>query len=334
MSSSGVIVIPGNEDGTFGEPIISSITLISMSSFRAAVDFNHDGLLDIVIGDRYSGSVHVLLGNGNGTFHDIIFFVKDCLYTYDISVGNLNNDGFLDFAFSCLSPVSIHAVFANPNGTFTENVVFSMETFVLLTLVEIADFNGDNCGDILFYNYQDSGVYIFLGHGNGSFEKQKISFVRPFLSPMSLAVGDFNEDMIQDFFFTWMRDTTAGVDLAFGYNDGTFDVSIYFNLSNYILYALAVSDLNSDGHLDLVTVSIQPYTLSICFGDGNGNFEFYTILSSEFVSSNYYVAAADFNGDGYQDIFATSDLGPYIFLNTGQCDNASEIFETSTSIYN
>ena len=109
------------------------------------------------------------------------------------------------------------------------------------------------------------GINVFLGHGNGSFDTGKFSFLRIIYSSLSFAVGDFNEDTIQDLILTWMRDTnTAGVGLAFGYNDGNFKVPIHLNLTNHIfLYVSAVSDFNSDGHLDLVATSMQPYSLNI-----------------------------------------------------------------------
>ena len=337
MNISEVIVILGNEDGTFREPIISPIQLISMPGFQAVVDFNNDSLLDIVVLDQSSRSVHVLLGNGDGTFHDIIFFVNDCLTVYGLSVGKLNNDRFLDFAIVCQPSNNLNIVFGNANGTLAENALLDVSGFGFSGLVRIVDLNGDNYGDVIVHDLAGWSVNVFLGHGNGSFEMQKLSFVRTLLYPTSLAFGDINEDKIQDLIFTWIRyGNAAGVACAFGYNDGTFDVPIYFNLPNQYLSISAVSDFNSDGHLDLVIASswFEPYTLSIYFGDGNGNFEFYTIFLTEVFIGNTYIAAVDFNADGYQDIFASSNLGPYIFLNTGQCDNASEIFQTSNSTYN
>ena len=338
MNISEVIVILRSADGTFEEPIISPIKLITSSWFRAAVDFNSDSLLDIVLGGWPSGSVHVLLGNGDGKFHDIIFFAKNCRTIGDLSVGNLNNDRFLDFAIVCLSPNNINVIFGNTNGTFAENALLNVGLYRSPTSVQIADLNGDNYGDVVVYDGSGWSVNVFLGQGNGSFAMQKISFVRTLLYPISLAFGDFNEDTIQDLIFTWIRyENAAGVAWAFGYNDGTFDVPIYFNLTNNrFLRISAVSDFNNDGHLDLVIARdwFEHYTLSIYFGDGNGNFEFYTIFSSEVFIGNTYVAAVDFNADGYKDIFAAFESGPYIFSNTGQCDNASEMFQTSTSIYN
>ena len=336
MNISEVIVTLGNDDMTFGEPIISSINSILMTAFRAAVDFNNDSLLDIVLGDFYSGNVRVFLGNGDGTFHDIIFIVKDCRDVYVLSVGNLNSDRFLDFAILCSLSTYVHIVFGNANGTFAENASLNIYPDSDLILVQIADFNDDNFEDILVYDARNWGVNVFLGHGNGSFETQKISFLRTLLVPISLAIGDFNEDTIQDLIFTWTLDTdVGGISVAFGYNDGTFSVPTYFNLATYPLYASAVRNLNIDGHLDVLITSnnYEPYSLSIFFGDGNGNFEFYTIFSSETSSLVNSVIAVDLNIDGYRDILAASDFGLYIFLNTGQCNNASEIFEASTSIH-
>ena len=330
----GVAVILGNENGTFGEPIITLMKSISLNIyFSTTADFNHDNLLDIVLADDSLPSIRVLAGYGNGTFHEIIFVVDNCSDgIYGASIGNLNNDEFLDFTVVCLPLTSIVVIFGNANGTFAQNIIVNnfIRINIQIMLIRIADVNNDNYGDLIVVNSKDCSINTFLGSGNGSFDTPKISLISRNIYILSALIDDFNNDKKQDVVFM----NLMGIGLMFGYNDGTFDVTIKLKLKGARVpdVPLAASDFNGDGYLDLVITTYYPYTVIIHFGDGNGNFELYTIFESEISSYNKYIAAIDFNSDGYQDIFTVSYFGVYIFLNTGQCNNESEIFETSTSI--
>src|SRR6185436_19282812 len=61
-----VDVLRGHGDGSFDEPI-SQIANGAMHTVVAVADFNGDGKLDAVTSDADTGTVSLLLGNGNGT---------------------------------------------------------------------------------------------------------------------------------------------------------------------------------------------------------------------------------------------------------------------------
>mgnify|MGYP001070762642 CR=1 FL=1 len=326
---STMIVLLRNEDNTFEQPIVSSLSSMHFFNvlFCTSIDFNHDGLLDIVVLDNCLPSVRVYLGNGDGTFHELIFLLSNCTTAISLSIGNLNNDEFLDFAVLCsFSSNSINVIFGNVDETFTPNTIVNdlLGTLVMLMSVKIADLNGDNYEDIVAVNQAEFGIDVFIGYGNGTFDKQKISLFGKGGSTIlaSIGVGDFNEDMIQDAIFLYASETYQ-VGLTFGYNDGTFGPPIKLNLKIQFMfsYPLTITDFNNDGHLDVVTTTNTPSTLNIYFGDGNGNFELYTAFSSEAISYYTYIATVNFNDDNYPDIFFVSEIGVYVLLNTGQCDN-------------
>ncbi|MBS1803329.1 MAG: VCBS repeat-containing protein [Acidobacteria bacterium] len=68
-SSNSAIVLLGAGDGTFRQIWSFQLPQIGKEYRLAAVDFNRDGIADIVItSDDDEGNYEVMLGNGNGTF--------------------------------------------------------------------------------------------------------------------------------------------------------------------------------------------------------------------------------------------------------------------------
>jgi hypothetical protein len=71
----------------------------SLPEAVAVGDFNGDGVLDLAV--VFSGGVHVLVGNGDGTFQPIwttgVSYIAGS-YPYSIAVGDFNGDGWPDLA--------------------------------------------------------------------------------------------------------------------------------------------------------------------------------------------------------------------------------------------
>lgn len=77
-----------------------------------------------------------------------------------------------------------------------------------------------------------------------------------------------------------------------------------------------LADINSDGHLDLVTAR-RSNTVLMYVNDGKGTF---SPSAHAFGDRNYThsIAAADFNGDGHPDVVRATDQGDQIYFNNGQ----------------
>jgi len=68
----------------------------------AVADLNADGAPDIVTANYFSHDVSVLLGNGNGAFHDQQRFAVGSR-PFSVAVADLNADGALDIVTADLS---------------------------------------------------------------------------------------------------------------------------------------------------------------------------------------------------------------------------------------
>ena len=88
----------------------------------AAVDWNKDGKMDLVVANSAADAAHsvsILLGNGDGTFqphHDI----AGAPNANSIAVGDFNGDGHPDIATSSNTPVNaVYVSLGNGKGGVT-----------------------------------------------------------------------------------------------------------------------------------------------------------------------------------------------------------------------
>ncbi len=207
-----VSVLLGNGDGTFGPKADFGTGAPGGDDAVAVGDFNRDGKPDLVVAMSNSGTVSVLLGNGNGTFGAKADFMSGGS-PIAVAVGDFNGDGKQDLAVAnATSPVSV--LLGNGNGTFGAKADFT--TGKDPRSVAVGDFNRDGKPDLAVanYNYQYGGgstgsVSVLLGNGNGAFGA-KADFVTG-ENPTSVVVGDFNGDGKPDLAVANYRSNTISV---------------------------------------------------------------------------------------------------------------------------
>ena len=146
-----------------------------------------------------------------------------------------------------------------------------------------------------------------LGNGNGTFGAKTDFPVAA--GPQAVAAGDFNSDGKVDLMAT-LNDPQLSLALLTGTGTGTFNPPIYFpNTSGFDSPAIAATDLNSDGKLDLVVMhTIGCYTppctvadsITILLGNGNGTFQ--TPSEVDVGTGPIAMAVVDLNGDGIKDV--------------------------------
>jgi hypothetical protein len=201
-------VLLGNGNGTFRAAPGSPTSVGSAGQGKLAMaDFNGDGNLDLAITNPATGSLSVLLGNGNGTFRaapgsPISLGVGG---PYWIVVGDFNGDRRPDVAtqnFDSAGNSSLSVLLGNGNGTFAEPIgspVALPQSCCGGGGLAAGDFNADGKQDLVFTvppvtSEGLDGVDLLLGDGAGHFS---FAHGSPFTLPGSpllevLAGGTFD----------------------------------------------------------------------------------------------------------------------------------------------
>jgi hypothetical protein len=255
-----VTILLGEGDGTF--QTLPEVPAFGASPAGLAVgDFNGDGKLDLAVTNENSGAnlgsgtVSILLGNGDGTFQLALNFSAGS-NPGPIAVGDLNGDGKLDLvvanndAGTTAVNNTINVLLGNGDGSFQPAQSFTVGTNP--TAVALADFNGDGKLDAAVSNHDANNLSILLGKGDGTFQPA-MNFAAG-SGPQSLVVADLNGDGKLDLAVADGGDNT--VSLLLGNGDGSFQAAVPYGSNDPFLSA-AAGDFNRDGRLDLAAVELD-----------------------------------------------------------------------------
>jgi hypothetical protein len=293
-----------------------------------AADFDNDGKVDLAVVNQNgtadqcpsnggSGSVAILLGNGDGTFAAKWTYDLSCIRGFldDVSglsifSGDFNGDGKRDLGvlyYNGSEHYQIAIFLGNGDGTF--NYVESTDGLDGLIGPDIlADFNRDGNLDFaspIFEDFSGPNIFVYFGHGDGTFN---LAFgVNTVYVAQSLATGDFNGDGILDLASgPGIRPIGSGfppLPILLGNGDGTFafaPTQPTVDLGS----ELTAGDFDGDGLLDLVFSEESTSALTVLLGNGDGTFRKKSGQPTESISSQ--MTAADLNGDGKLDLIIPS----------------------------
>ncbi len=165
-SITGVLL--GKGDGTF-QAVVPYDSGGAGSEDFVITDMNADGKLDLVIDNRFSGSVSILLGKGDGTFLPAVAFNADHDVLGSIQVVDLNHDTRLDVVtigttFGRGGTTSIGVLLGNGDGTLSPVNFYPIG---FSTTFSIADVNLDHKLDVVV---RGGSIAILLGTGTGAFQ--------------------------------------------------------------------------------------------------------------------------------------------------------------------
>jgi hypothetical protein len=254
--SGTVTILLGNGDGTF-QPHVEYTA--GPGAFSVAVgDFNSDGKLDLAVANNngnQSGTVSILLGNGDGSFQTHVDYPVG-MGPYSVAVGDFNRDGKLDLVVANYPSVfTVSVLLGNGDGTFQPQVTYPVGRQPIS--VAVADLNGDGNLDLAVADFTDGFVSVLLGNGDGTF-RPSVEYPTGRV-PSTIIIGDFNGDGKLDVatsnFAPGGYTVPPGyINILLGNGDGTFQAPVAF-VAGPNPDTVVVTDLNNDGALDFITGS-------------------------------------------------------------------------------
>lgn len=192
----GPQILLGKGDGTF----LPAVDL-NIGGYHPSVvigDFNGDLIADLAVTDSTNdtGTVAILLGNGDGSFGSRSDFPVAGAGGTCIIKSDFNGDGKLDLAVANYRAGSVSVLIGNGDGTFQTKQ--DHETGMFPWALTSADFDGDGTSDLAVTGLsgeagQGGWLSIFPGNCEGTF-RGKITFQVYDLAHHDLVAGRFNGD--------------------------------------------------------------------------------------------------------------------------------------------
>ena len=305
FGTSGLVVLLGNGDGSFGAPIPTDN--VYDIAHMATADFNGDGFTDVAL-DIGEHQIVVFISNGDGTFATGAP-VGAVQFPTGMQAAVLTPGGPTDLILPG-DGGTIYVIPGNGDGTFGEPINSSSTG----GQIAVADLNEDGKPDVIGTNGTD--VLVSLGHGDRTFDPPMSFPVGPSLG--SIAVGDVDGDGHQDVGVAiddYSEVIGGYVGILRGNGDGTLQAAVETPVGHQPR-SVTFADLDADGQLDVLvgadgfvivlpgSHSVELGSLTAYIADGSADF-----------GGVWALAVGDVNGDGVLDVAtANNRLGTLAVL--------------------
>ena len=327
--------------------------LYTVGAWGASIaDLNEDGLADIVISnykEHYSYDVpSYIYWNSKEGFSNSL---RTSLFTRG-AVGNriadFNGDGHLDVVFNNTigrsrgGNIPVFLYWGNQEGQYSSQQRLKLPAQDPYNWAA-GDLDDDGWVDLVVANMDEVGrrvfeSYVYWGSEDGFSESRRTALMGHATSGVSLA--DLDRDGYLDVvFFNFSSHPREGVIIYWGSSDG-FATPQRTGLPSNGTGTPTVADLNSDGHLDLVTHSRKADRRSLIYW-GNGTRGYGSERSTEVPGSEGTTNSevADMNRDRYLDLILTRSIWQnnrrapsYIYYGNAQGDFSTDRRDEFTTV--
>ena len=301
LGNTSFVPASGGPSGVDGNPVGFAVG-----------DTNSDTNPDIVTVNNSTGDFTLLRGNGDGTFQVATNTALPSEEPTAFAVADLNGDGTPDLIFAennFGSPATIDVMLGNAGGGFGPAHTYSLSngaTFQDVVSLAIGDITGDGKPDIVALDQQDDTLGVLVNNiGSTTAPLGPTSFVAQ--APISLSSGGLNIAMPTQILLDPF--TTASK------KNNIDDVLVSYEGSS--------GRLGFPGGVALVTNTTTPAandTFSFSLPGGSITLNGITATS---------IAAADFNGDGFDDFVVAYETGTAgavaIYLNDAGNGNFTQL---------
>jgi VCBS repeat-containing protein len=306
--SNNVSVLLGGSGGTFTGP--TNYATGAFADSVAVGDFNGDADPDLAVANGSAHTVSVLLGGAGGSF-TAAPSVPAGSVPASVAVGDFNQDGHPDLAVADKASGVIVVLRGDGSGSFTAATTIASGSYLPAsnrgpTSVAVGNFNDDQDPDLAVANEYSGEISVLLGAAGTAFTGPAIVAsgsdpVDPVSDPVSVAVGDFNQDSDPD--LAVAEYSPGQVRVLLGGAGGSFTTATKVppeTVAEGGLSSVAVGDFNRDGDPDLAAANQFSGNVEVLLGGSGGSFTGPTNFPTG--SSLTSVAVGDFNGDSKPDL--------------------------------
>lgn len=276
-------------------------------------DLNHDGHPDIAVANDESGTVSVLLGNGDGGFRESPGspFPAGHLPN-DIAIADMDGDGNPDLVIANHQSPYITILLGDGRGGFrpAPGSPFDVHSNPHPHGVAVADFNRDGHPDVATDSWGANQIELLLGDGKGGLQTPGRYFATGRRPYERLRSADFNRDGLPDIVTTNLDDETVTILLGDGKGGFRSAPGSPFR-AGAKPWEVAIDDVNGDGNKDLVVIPYErdlpdpsENVVTVLLGNGKGGFASMAgpPLSLHDCRGPNGVTVGDVEGDGRRDI--------------------------------
>ena len=300
-----VRVFLNNGSGAYSSFARKTVPGGQVPSPNEGADFNHDGEIDLVVGNTGNSNVSVMFGDGTGNFPAGTSYVAGSSVR-GVGVLDLNGDGWDDIVTANRFGNNLSILLNNGNGTFAPAV--SRESGGSNEFsIAVADANNDGLLDVFVGCFASPyNIIVMLSDGNGDLVAQAPTAGGG--QPWQMVVGDFNGDGNVDAAICNTNQNRLAV--LTGNGSGGL-AAPYFKPVGAFPLAIDAGDVDGDGDLELVTSNYS-----------SGDWTLYENTGTTFANARVLPASSagscavlhDRDNDGDLDMSGLDEIDDWLYI--------------------
>ena len=300
-----VRVFLNDGSGGYGEFTVHALPNGNWPSPSEGADLDHDGAIDLVVGNGNNDMLSVLMGDGEGAFSSVASYPTTGNAVRGIAVVDADGDGHDDVVTTNRDTHNMSLFMGRGDGTFSAPVTLDPGGRGATALAS-GDANGDGILDLFVGAINSREVILMLGDGVGGFTVA--DRVTTSGAPWMLAAGDLDGDGDADVVSAGSYDDVVDVVLSDG---ATLRAGASLPSGTFTI-AVDLGDLDGDGDLDLVSSNYNSGDFVVYAGDGAGGFTERQRLAIDGAGS--CAVLHDRDGDGVLDITAIDEINDRLYF--------------------